>query len=114
MRICSSEPGPAAASLPAPKNFFAKTSFTHRLPPLWDRTIFGQVFVRGGMTKFSKWKVPPTGGSADKCTAAKQVSGDAPRHTRRDRLLLARHADRDRPDRRAGISLRAQRQNHGA
>jgi hypothetical protein len=27
------------------------------------RTIFGQVFVRGGMIKFSKWKVPPTGGA---------------------------------------------------
>jgi hypothetical protein len=44
----------AAESLPAPKNFFAKTSFAQRLPPLWDRTIFGQVFVRGGMIKFSK------------------------------------------------------------
>src|SRR5262249_27867683 len=55
---------PPAESLPAPKNFFAKTSFTQRLPPLSDRTIFGQVFVRGGMIKFSKWKVPPTGGQA--------------------------------------------------
>ena len=52
---------PPAESLSAPKNFFAKTSFTQRQPPLWDRTIFGQVFVRGGMIKFSKWKVPPTG-----------------------------------------------------
>src|SRR4029450_11675141 len=53
---------PPAESLPTPKNFFAKASFTQSLPPLWDRTIFGQVFVRGAMTKFSKWKVPPTGG----------------------------------------------------
>src|SRR5262249_25667944 len=45
---------PPAESLPAPKNFFAKTSFTQRLPPLWDRTIFGQVFGRGGMTRISK------------------------------------------------------------
>src|SRR6516165_8266851 len=51
-------------SLPAPKNFSAKASFIQRLPPLWDRTIFGQVFARGGMIKFSKWKVPPTGGSS--------------------------------------------------
>src|SRR5215469_14042276 len=58
------ERAPRAESLPAPKNFFAKTSFTQRLPPLWDRTIFGQVFVRGSMIKFSKWKVPPTGGSS--------------------------------------------------
>ena len=55
---------PPAESLPAPKNFFAKASFTQRLPPLWDRTIFGQVFVRGGMTEFSKWKVPLPGGQA--------------------------------------------------
>src|SRR5262249_27324665 len=47
-----------------PKNFFAKTSFTQRLPPLSDRTIFGQVFGRGGMIKFSKWKVPLPGGQA--------------------------------------------------
>src|SRR5262249_8782773 len=55
---------PPAESLPAPKNFFAKTSFTQRPPPLWDRTIFGHVFVRGGMSKFSKWKVPLPGGQA--------------------------------------------------
>src|SRR5215475_16100349 len=55
---------PPAESLPTPKNFFAKTSFTQRLPPLCGRTIFGQVFVRGGMTKFSKWKVPLPGGQA--------------------------------------------------
>src|SRR5262245_23699372 len=28
------------------------------------RRAFGQVFGRRGMTKFSKWKVPPTGGSS--------------------------------------------------
>src|SRR5262249_52414451 len=43
------------------KNFFAKASFTQRLPPLSDRTIFGQVFVRGGMTAFLKMESPPTG-----------------------------------------------------
>src|SRR6516164_9751246 len=48
------ERAPRAESLPAPKNFFAKTSFTQRLPPLWDRTIFGQVFGRGAVTKISK------------------------------------------------------------
>ena len=55
---------PPAESSRTPKNFFAKASFTQRLPPLWDRTIFGQVFVRGGMTEFSKWKVPLPGGQA--------------------------------------------------
>src|SRR5262249_9546968 len=54
----------ASGISPGTKNFFAKTSFTQRLPPLWDRTIFGQVFVRGGMIKFSKWKVPLPGGQA--------------------------------------------------
>jgi hypothetical protein len=44
------------------KNFFAKTSFTQRLPPLWAETIFGQVFVRGGMSNFQNPRVPPTGG----------------------------------------------------
>src|SRR5262245_58751282 len=36
---------------PGTKNFFGKTSFTQRLPPLSDRTIFGRVFGRGGMSK---------------------------------------------------------------
>src|SRR6516164_9953003 len=35
---------PPAESLPAPKIFLQKKGY-----PLWDRTIFGQVFVRGGM-----------------------------------------------------------------
>jgi len=65
---------PPAESLLAPKNFFAKASFTQRLPPLWDGTIFGQVFVRGGMTKFSKWKVPPTGGSSAPADGARADS----------------------------------------
>ena len=79
---------PRAESLPAPKNFFAITSFTQRLPPLWDRTIFGQVFVRGGMTKFSKWKVPPTGGSS----APKQTVGElgTTRHCCAPRRRIAR------------------------
>src|SRR5262245_23209759 len=42
---------PTAEASPG-KNFFCKNVFVQRLPPLWDRTIFGQVFVRGGMTKF--------------------------------------------------------------
>src|SRR6516164_3613856 len=46
------------------QKFFCKNVFTQRLPPLPDRTIFGQVFVRGGMIKISKWKVPPTGGQS--------------------------------------------------
>jgi hypothetical protein len=55
---------PPAESLPAPKNFFAKASFTQRLRSFMGKTIFGQVFVRGAMTKISKWKVPPTGGQS--------------------------------------------------
>jgi hypothetical protein len=55
---------PTAESSPAPENFFFKNAFRQKgYSLLGGRTIFGQVFVRGGMTKFSKWKVPPTGGS---------------------------------------------------
>jgi hypothetical protein len=54
---------PPTESLPTPKTFFAKASCTQRLPLYRDRTIFGRVFVRGGMTKFSKMESPPTGGS---------------------------------------------------
>src|SRR5262249_42207877 len=58
------ERAPRTESLPPPKNFFAKTFFTQRLPPYAGRTIFGQVFGRGAGTNISKWKVPPTGGRA--------------------------------------------------
>ena len=53
-----------AESLPAPKNFLQKRLSHKGYPPLWDRTIFGQVFVRGGLIKFSKWKVPLPRGQA--------------------------------------------------
>src|SRR5262249_7667090 len=54
----------ASGISPGTKNFFCKKVFHTKATPLWDRTIFGQVFGRGGMIKFSKWKVPPTGGSS--------------------------------------------------
>src|SRR6516225_4213924 len=55
---------PPAESLPTPK-FFCKSAFHRKAYPLYrDGTIFGQVFVRGGMIKISKWKVPPTGGQS--------------------------------------------------
>jgi hypothetical protein len=44
------------------QKFFLQKRLSHKGYPLYGRTIFGQVFVRGGMIKFSKWKVPPTGG----------------------------------------------------
>src|SRR5262249_26648990 len=46
------------------QKIFLQKCFHTKATPLWDRTIFKQVFVRGGMIKFSKWKVPPTGGSS--------------------------------------------------
>src|SRR5262249_56266275 len=48
------------------QKIFLQKRLSHKgYPPLWDRTIFGQVFVRRGMIKFSKWKAPlPGGGSA--------------------------------------------------
>src|SRR5262249_4881683 len=55
---------PARGISPGTKKFFCKSVFHTKATPLWDGTIFGQVFGRGGTTKFSKWKVPPTGGSS--------------------------------------------------
>src|SRR5215475_15555136 len=54
----------ASGISPGTKNFFCKKSLSHKGYPLWDGTIFGQVFGRGGMIKFSKWKVPLPGGQA--------------------------------------------------
>ena len=49
---------------PGTKKFFCKNVFhTKATPFMRARTIFGQVFVRGGMNKISKWKVPPSGGA---------------------------------------------------
>src|SRR6516225_1819073 len=46
------------------QKFFCKNVFHRKAYPLYrDGTIFGQVFVRGGMIKISKWKVPPYRGS---------------------------------------------------
>src|SRR6516162_9892305 len=55
---------PPAESLPAPKIFLQKRLSQKSYPLYRDGTIFGQVFVRGGMIKISKWKVPPTGGQS--------------------------------------------------
>ena len=42
----------AKASSPGTKKFFCKNVFTQRLPPLCGKkSIFGQVFGRGGMSK---------------------------------------------------------------
>jgi hypothetical protein len=42
------ERAPRAESLPAPKNFFAKTSFTQRLPPLMGQNHFWTGFCQRG------------------------------------------------------------------
>src|SRR5262245_18039513 len=46
------------------QKIFLQKCFHTKATPLWDRTIFKQVFVRGGMIKCSKWKVPLPGGQA--------------------------------------------------
>jgi len=51
VRPCSSRP-----------KFFCKNVFHTKATPFMGRTIFGQVFVRGGMSNFQNPKVPPTGG----------------------------------------------------
>jgi hypothetical protein len=40
---------------PDTKKFFCKSVFHTKATPLWDRTIFGQVFGRGGMTVSGWW-----------------------------------------------------------
>jgi hypothetical protein len=42
---------PTAESSPAPENFFSKTVSVRKATPFMGRTIFGQVFVREGMTE---------------------------------------------------------------
>ena len=54
---------PPAESSPAPKIFLQKR-LSQKGYPFMGRTIFGEVFVRGGMTEIFKRKVPPTGGPA--------------------------------------------------
>ena len=47
------------------ENFFAKTSFTEKTTPLyWTEPFLDRFLSEGGMTKFLKWKVPPTGGAS--------------------------------------------------
>jgi hypothetical protein len=45
------------------QKFFCKNVFHTKATPFMGRTIFGQVFVRGGISNFQNPKVPPTGGS---------------------------------------------------
>jgi hypothetical protein len=54
---------PPAESLPAPKIFFAKTSFTQRLPPFWGGNHFWTGFCQRGHEQFSESKSPPYRGS---------------------------------------------------
>jgi hypothetical protein len=54
---------PPAESLPTPKIFFQKR-LSHKGYPFTGRNHFWTGFWERGMTKFSKWKVPPTGGSS--------------------------------------------------
>jgi hypothetical protein len=44
------------------QKFFCKSVFHTKATPFMGRTIFGQVFVREGITNFQNPKVPPTGG----------------------------------------------------
>jgi hypothetical protein len=71
---------------PDTKKFFCKSVFHAKATPLWDGTIFGQVFGRGGMTKFSKLKVPPTGGQAQQTVGELGTT----RHCCAPRGLIAR------------------------
>jgi hypothetical protein len=56
---------PTAESSPGTKIFFCKNVFHTKATPFMGRTIFGQVFVRGGMTEISKMKSPPYRGGTE-------------------------------------------------
>jgi len=77
---------PPAESLLAPKIFFCKNVFRTKATAFIGQNHFCQVFVRGGMTKFSKWKVPLPGGQAP-CN--KLLVGTT-RHCCAPRRLIAR------------------------
>ena len=55
-------PSIRSKSFPAPENFFLQERLPQKgYPPFWGRTVFGQVFGRGGMSNFQNPKVPPGG-----------------------------------------------------
>ena len=53
-RDCSRTQTPTAESSPPPENFFAKLLPQKGYPLSGAETVFGQIFGRGGMIKFSK------------------------------------------------------------
>src|SRR6516225_9497790 len=55
------ERAPRAECLPAPKNFFAKTSFTQRLPPLWAEPFLDRFLSEGARPKSRNEKSPLPG-----------------------------------------------------
>ena len=57
---------PTAEASPSIKNFFLQKRL--HTTPFMGRTIFGQVFVRGGMSEIPKTKVPLRGPSASQMT----------------------------------------------
>jgi|SRR5215471_12322805 len=53
----------ASGTSPDTKKFSCKSVFHTKATPLWDGTIFEQVFGRGGHGYILKMESPPTGGS---------------------------------------------------
>src|SRR5262249_50455356 len=62
---------PQIHPLPAPKIFLRKRR-SHKGYPFYGQNHFGQVFVRGGMTKISKWKSPHRGSCSPSSTAIRR------------------------------------------
>jgi hypothetical protein len=77
----------ASGISPGTKKFFRKNVFHTKATPLWDRTIFGQVFVRGGMIK----KSASDSKSTDTCRPSsdpKRIPSDGPPATDRRAICL--------------------------
>jgi hypothetical protein len=90
--ICAATSADSGIS-PKHQKFFCKNVFHTKVTPLWGRTIFGQVFVRGRMSNFQNPKVPPPGGSSASQTTFEGIEGSgllAFAHCSAPRRLIAR------------------------
>ena len=73
---------PTAESSSGTKNFFAKNVFHTKATPFMGRTIFGQVFGKGGMNNFQNSKAPLPG--VKRAAALEDPSRKIMRSTARD------------------------------
>src|SRR5262249_40915517 len=61
---CGRQRTAASGISPGTKKIFCKNVFHTKATPFIGQNHFWTGFCQRGMIKFSKWKVPPTGGSS--------------------------------------------------